>query len=156
MFGHKYALEHVCSYNARLQMPLEAIGPVAEGLRLNLYLAGGEVNGPKLQGKVRPVGADWGTMRTDGIFVLDVRTTIETHDGALLSVTYGGFIDGGPNGYQAMLDGQLPPDGTPFRITPRFQSAHPEYQWANRLVCIGIGELHMSVPEVRYDIYAVT
>lgn len=91
-------------------------------------------------------------MRTDGLFVVDVRATT---DGALIGVTYGGLIDGGPDGYQTMLDGQLPPDGTPFRITPRFQTAHPTYLWANRLVCVGIGELHLSVPEVRYDIYAV-
>jgi hypothetical protein len=148
-------LEHVCSYNVGLQAPPEVIGPVAEGLRLNIYLTGGEVSGPKLRGKVRPVGGDWGTMRTDGVFVLDARTTIETNDGALIGVTYSGLIDGGPDGYQNMLNRQLSPDGTPFRITPRFQTAHPTYQWANRLVCVGIGELHFSVPEVRYDIYAV-
>jgi hypothetical protein len=155
MFNHRYAMDHICSYNATLQMPPEAIGPVAEGLRLNFYLTGGEVSGPRIRGKVRPVGADWLTVRTDGVAVLDVRATIETHDGALIYTYYSGFIDAGPDGYQAMLAGQLPPDGTPFRITPRYQTAHPQYQWANRLVCVGIGELHLSVPEVRYDIYAV-
>ena len=36
MYNHKYELEHICSYNVGVQMPPEAIGPVAEGLRLNL------------------------------------------------------------------------------------------------------------------------
>jgi len=154
MYGHSYDLEHICSYNAGLRMPPEAIGPVAEGLRLNFYLTGGEVSGPKLHGAVLPVGADWGTMRSDGVFVLNVRATIKTHDEALIYVTYSGLIDAGPDGYQKLLAGELPPDGTPFRITPRFQTAHPAYVWANRLVYIGIGELHLGVPEVRYDIYA--
>lgn len=155
MFNHRYELEYLCSYNATLQLPPEAIGPVAEGLRLNFYITGGEVSGPRIQGKIRPVGADWLTVRTDGVAVLDVRATIETHDGALLYTSYSGLIDAGPDGYQAVLAGHLPPDGTPFRITPRYQAAHPAYQWANRVVGVGIGELHLSVPEVRYDIYAV-
>jgi hypothetical protein len=155
MYNHKYELEHICSYNVGLQLPPEAIGPVAEGLRLNVYLTGGEVSGPKLRGKVLAVGADWGTVRTDGVFVLDVRATIETHDQALIYTSYSGIIDTGPDGYQMVLGGGLPPDGTPFRITPRYQTAHPAYQWLNRLVCVGIGEIHPSVPEVRYDIYAI-
>jgi hypothetical protein len=155
MYNHKYELEHICSYNARLQLPGEAIGPVAEGLRLNVYITGGEVSGPKLRGTVLPVGADWATVRTDGVLVLDVRATIETHDQALIYASYNGLMDTGPDGYEKVLNGEFTPDGTPIRITPRFQTAHPTYQWLNRLVCVGIGESHPSVPEVRYDIYAV-
>jgi len=154
VFNNRYELEHICSYNATLS-PGEPIGPVAEGLRFNAYHTGGEVSGPRIRGKVRPVGGDWLTLRTDGVAVLDVRVTIETHDGALIYAASGGYMDLGPEGYQATLNGQLPPDGTPFRTTARFQTGHPEYQWANRLIYVGIGELHLSVPEVRYDIYAV-
>lgn len=154
MFHHRYELEQICSYNATLS-PGEPIGPVAEGLRLTIYHTGGEASGPRIRGKVRPVGGDWATLRADGVAVLDVRATIETHDGALISLAAAGYMDLGPDGYQAALNGQLPPDGTPFRTTPRLQTAHPAYRWANRLVYLGIGELHLSVPEVRYDIYAV-
>jgi hypothetical protein len=114
VYGHRFELEHICSYNVGLGMPPEAIGPVAEGLRLNIYLAGCHVGGPRLRGKVLPVRADWGTMRTDGVFVLDVRATIQTDDGALIYASYGGLIDAGPDGYQRMLVGELPPDGTSF------------------------------------------
>jgi hypothetical protein len=155
MFNYRYEMEHICSYNATLQMPPEVIGPVAEGIRLNFYVTGGEVSGPRIRGKIRPVGADWLTVRTDGVAVLDVRATIETHDSALIYTYYYGIIDYGPDGYQARLAGQPTPDGTSFRIAPRYQTAHPQYQWVNRLICVGIGEVHISVPEVRYDIYAV-
>jgi hypothetical protein len=155
MYDHKYELEHICSYNIRVQMPPEVIGPVAEGLRLNGYQDGGEVTGPRLRGKMRAGGADWATVRTDGVFVMDVRATMETDDGALIYISYNGLMDLGPDGYEKMLGGAVPDDGAPMRITPRFQTAHPQYQWLNRLIFVGVGEIHLSVPEVRYDIYAI-
>jgi hypothetical protein len=60
----EYRLEHITSYNATLAEP-EVIGPVAEGLRLSIYATGGAVTGPKVLGEVRPVGADWLTVRRD-------------------------------------------------------------------------------------------
>ena len=94
-------------------------------------------------------------MRRDGVFVIDVRSTFETHDGALLYVTYNGLIDAGRDGYERLLRSEIAADGTSFRTTPCFQTAHPAYEWANRIVCVGMGELHMSVPEVRYDVYVI-
>ena len=53
-----YSLEHIFSYTATLSPP-EVIGPLPEGVRVNFYVTGGEVKGPKVYGKFRPVGADW-------------------------------------------------------------------------------------------------
>ena len=39
---------------------------------------------------LRPVEADWLTIRCDGVVALDVRATIEIHDGALIYLTYTG------------------------------------------------------------------
>ena len=150
-----YELEYLCSYNATLQLPPEVIGPIPEGVRANVYITGGEVRGPKLNGKVRPVGADWALLRPDGVIILDVRTTIETDDGALIYAAYTGVIDFGPDGYQQFLGGGVPPDGTPIRAAPRVPTAHPAYQWLNRLQCLTIGETRLSQGEVRYDLYAV-
>ena len=98
-FNHKYELEHIFSFGAALESPPEAIGPVAEGIRVNFYCQGGEVTGPKLQGRCRSVGGDWLTIRTDGVAILDVRTTLESHDGALIAITYSGVTDLGNDGY---------------------------------------------------------
>lgn len=57
---------HIFSFGVALESPPEAIGPVAEGIRVNFYCQGGEVTGPKLQGRCRSVGGDWLTIRTDG------------------------------------------------------------------------------------------
>lgn len=150
-----YTLDYLFSYTATLQLPPEVIGPVPDGLRTNVYLTGGTISGPRMNGTLRPVGADWGLLRQDGVFQLDVRATMETDDGALIYVTAGGVIDTGEDGYQKFLNGELPPDGTPIRAVPRFQTAHPNYLWLNRLQCLNIGEANLSQGEVRYDVYAV-
>ena len=148
-----YSLEHVCSYSAQLAEP-EVIGPVPEGLRVNFYVTDGEVTGPKLTGKVRPVGGDWLTLRTDGVAILDVRATIETDDGALIGIAYRGVGDLGETGYQDFIDGKLPPRAK-LHTAPLFTTAHPDYKWLNRLQCINIGEVDFSTRVVSYDTYAL-
>ena len=66
---------------------------------MNLHITGGELTGPKVHGKLRPVGADWLTIRTDGVSILDVRATIETQDEALIYSSYTGVGDLGEDGY---------------------------------------------------------
>ena len=150
-----YNLEHVCSYSATLENPPEMIGPVAEGLRLNVYITGGEVTGPKLNGRIRPVGADWLTVRTDGVAILDVRATMETHDGALIYVSYSGVGDLGESGHQNFLRGDLPTI-LPLRTAPRLQSSHIDYAWVNRYQFINVGEVNFETFLVSCDMYAVT
>jgi hypothetical protein len=99
--------EHVMPYTAQLADP-EVIGAVPDDLKINFYVTGGTVTGPRVSGKLRPVGGDWLTLRKDGIAVLDVRAPIETNDGALIYVTYPGIIDFGPNGYENFVQGRSP------------------------------------------------
>ena len=146
-------LEHVCSYWATLSAP-EVIGPLAEGLRINVYVTDGEVSGPKMHGRLRRVGGDWLSLRPDGIGLLDVRATFELEDGALIYTTYGGVADLGPDGYERFLAGN-PPAKVQLRITPRYYTGHSDYLWLNRLQCVGIGEVDMQQMRVSYDIYAV-
>jgi hypothetical protein len=152
-FHSEVQLEHICSYWASLSAP-EIIGPLAEGLRVNVYVTDGEVFGPKMRGHLRRVGGDWLSLRTDGIGVLGVRATLELEDGASIYTTYGGVADLGPDGYQRFLEGN-PPPRVPLRITPRYHTGHSDYLWLNRLQCIGVGELDMQQMKVSYDIYAL-
>ena len=149
-----YSMEHIFSYSATLDANMEVIGPTPNGLRMNVYVTGGEMTGPKVQGKVRPVGADWLTIRTDGVGILDVRATMETHDGALIYCAYQGVSDTGEDGYSRFMEGNGP-DKLAIRAVPRFVTSHPDYLWLNRLQCINIGEADLQVPVVNYDVYAL-
>ena len=146
-------LEHLFSYWATVTPP-EVIGPLAEGIRVNVYVTAGEIHGPKLRGRFRPVGGDWLSIRPDGVGLLDVRGTIETEDGALIYTTYGGVAELGPDGYANFLAG-TPPPTVQLRIVPRYFTGHPDYLWLNRLQCVGTGEVDMQQMRVTYDIYAM-
>lgn len=148
-----YALEHIMSYRGALAGQPEVIGVAPEGLRINFYSAGGEVSG-KVNGKLLPVGGDWLVVRKDGIGLLDVRTTFQTDDGALILVSYSGSADYGEDGYDKFLRGELPKVAR-LRTSPRFVTSHPDYLWLNRLQCLGIGEYHSDSNDARYDVYAV-
>jgi Protein of unknown function (DUF3237) len=149
-----YSLEHILSYTGTLASVPEIIGPVPEGVRVNFYTTGGEITGPRIRGKLRPVGGDWLTVRRDGVAILDVRATFETHDGALILTTYSGVIDFGEHGYDKFLRGELPTTAQ-IRTSPRFVTSHPEYLFLNRLHCIGVGEYNAEANDAKYDVYAV-
>ncbi len=103
----------------------EVIGPVPEGARANFYVSGGEATGPRVHGKIHPVGGDWLTVRTDGVGILDVRATFETRDeGALIYLSYTGVGDLGEDGYERFLRGELP-ESVPLRVAQRYVTAHP-------------------------------
>jgi hypothetical protein len=148
-----YKLDYLFSYSGTLAQP-EAIGPVAEGVRVIFYSTGGEIAGPSMRGKVRPVGGDWMTIRRDGVGLLDVRTTFETDDGGLVLVTYTGTVDLGEDGYEKFLRGELPATAR-LRTAPRFATAHAPLLWLNRVQCVGVGEFSAQTNAASYDVYAV-
>jgi hypothetical protein len=149
-----YTMDHLCSYTATLGQPFEVLGETPAGLRLNAYVTGGEVSGARLRGRLLPVGGDWLTVRRDGVGLLDVRATIETHDGALISVEYTGVLELGADGYQQMLSG-TPPLHALIQAAPRLLTAHADYLWVNRLQCLNVGMADFATSSVSYDMYAV-
>lgn len=150
-----FSLEYLATIWVPLKPP-EVIGVTPEGIKVDWYWypAEGIVDGPKLKAKVRRLGGDWMTIRRDGVGVMDVRATLETHDGALLYVSYPGYFELGPNGYDNFL-AQRWPSHAPTRTTPRFDASHPKYLWLNRVQCLGIGEVRMAEHLYTYDLYAV-
>lgn len=150
-----FALDYLATIRVPLAPP-ETIGETPDGIRVNWfwYPREGVVKGPALQAKVCAMGGDWMTIRRDGIGVMDVRATLQTHDGAMLYVDYLGHYDLGPDGYRNFLDRRWP-ESAPTRTTPRFHTAHPRYTWLNRLQCLGIGVVRMQELAYTYDLYAV-
>ncbi len=148
-----YQIEHLFTYRAVLAAP-EVVGPSPNDLRINFPLTGGEVWGARLQGKVRPGGMDYATLRNDGVIIADVRGLLESNDGALIDIAYSGVLDLGPDGYANFIKGQLPAE-LKIRATPRFRTAHPNYQWLNRLQCFSIGLADLGAQQVTYDVYAL-
>ena len=93
-------LEFLATMWIQLQKPPEIIGNTPEGLKINWYIAGGQIDGPKLNAIVRPEGGDWMTLRSDGIGILGIHVTLETPEGALILTEYSGVFELGEDGYQ--------------------------------------------------------
>lgn len=103
--------------------PVDA-GPVPGGHRRIIPIIGGTANGPRIEGEVLPLGADWNLMRPDGIAEVSARYLVRTLDGAVLTVTN---------------EGCLRFDGTPHGVTtPRIEApADGPHAWLNDAVLVG-------------------
>ena len=128
--------------------PAQNVGAVPLGARRTAPLAGGTFEGPRLRGTVLPVGsADWLLLRADGVLELDLRATLRTDDGALISMRSFGLRHGPPEVIAAIGRGEtVDPATYYFRTTPRFVTAHPAYAFLNRLVAVGSGDRRADGP----------
>jgi hypothetical protein len=127
--------------------PPQKLGPVAHGTRAIAPIASGTFEGPRLRGKVLPGGADWTLLRSDGVLELDLRITLETHDGALIYMTSFGLRHGPPEVLAALARGELvDPSRYYFRTTPRFETSAPPYAFLNRLLAVSSGDRRATGP----------
>jgi hypothetical protein len=110
---------------------IEEVGSTPRGGLSIFPVIGGSFEGARLRGKVLAGGGDWVTANTDGTFVLDLRVTLETDDGALIHMAFTGIRDD-VNHY--------------LRTLPRFETAAPKYAFLNRLLAVGIGEIQPDGP----------
>lgn len=147
--------EFLLDLEADLNAPT-IVGPVPTGTRVIFVTTGGTVKGTRINGKVLPGGGDWGLV-TDSTFKLDVRVSIQTDDGAIIYMTYSGYIHSDAKKFAAILGGKgsdLSPSDYYFRTNPLFETGSAKYAWLNHTVAIGIGKI--SVPgKVNYRIYAI-
>lgn len=65
---------------------LEAIGEIPGGQGRIIPITSGDFEGPRIRGKVVPGGADWQTVRPDGVTELRAHYGLRTSDGALIQV----------------------------------------------------------------------
>ena len=148
--------------NTRLLMTLRVlvgtpqnIGAVPHGTRRTAPSSGGDFEGPRLRGTVLPGGsADWLLLRADGVLELDLRATLQTDDGALISMKSFGLRHGPAEVIAAIARGEtVDPATYYFRTTPRFETAHPTYAFLNRIVAVASGDRRPEGP--IYTIYEV-
>ena len=131
------------------------IGAVPHGTRRTVPLSGGDFDGPRLRGRVLPQGsADWLLLRADGVLELDLRATLQTDDGALISMKSFGLRHGPPEVIAAIARGDaVDPALYYFRTTPRFETAHASYTFLNRIVAVATGDRRAEGPV--YEIHEV-
>ena len=136
--------------------PPQAVGPVLTGTRIIFPAKSGFIKGEKLNGKILPGGGDWGLVVDSTTFKLDVRVTIETDDGALIYITYGGYVHTDAKKFAKILEGkwgELTPSDYYFRTNPVFETSSPKYAWLNHTIAVGVGRFLTG--KVAYRVFAI-
>ncbi|KAK8098011.1 uncharacterized protein PG998_013497 [Apiospora kogelbergensis] len=123
--------------NATLS-PAIQIGDGPQGNRVAIPIIGGEFHGPKLNGKVLNLGADWGLTDKFGTFHPDTRYHFQTDDGANIFIRTSG---------PAQADGSI-------HLHVVFETGHPDYYWLNNVVAVGV--LHGGDGYVVIDTWRMT
>lgn len=113
-------------------------GPM--GTRLIAEVDSVEVTGDRLTASlVGTSAADWVTVAPDRSYgIIDVRLTLETDDGEIVYVEYGGRIE--------FATGQVV-------SAPTFQTGAEKYDWLNRIQAVGVGQ--NGPDQLVYELYEV-
>lgn len=132
-------LSHVCDLRVTLD-PIMEMGPGRAGQRRIIRIRGGEVVGPRLNGRLLDLGADWQTIWGNGVAQLDTRYAMETDDGAVIEILNYGLRHGPPEVMARLAEGEdVPADAYYMRTHARLETGDPCYAWVNRTLFVGSG-----------------
>lgn len=130
------------------------IGATPHGRRRIAPILGGRFAGERLNGVVRPGGADWVINRPDGAMAIDVRITLETDDQALIYCTYQGLFTAEPAVMTRFGRGELLAETEySLRVIARFEAGAEPYAWLNNVIAVGQGRQTAAGP--IYDLHEV-
>jgi hypothetical protein len=128
-------------------------GRTPYGERRVIDIIGGQVEGPKLKGRILP-GADWQVVWEDGTADLSARYGIETEAGARVLVRSEGLRHGPPDVLAALARGESVDETRYyFRTVMRFEASDPSVDWLNRIIAIARGARDRNA--VRLRVYEV-
>ena len=148
------SLEHVCDLEVALA-PIREMGPGRAGQRRIIPIVGGTVTGPRLQGRILDVGADWQTIFQDGLAELDTRYAMETDDGAVIELVDFGYRHGPDDVIARVARGEeVDPSEYYMRTQARLETGDARYDWVNRMLFLGVGARQKQ--SVLLRLYAVT
>ncbi len=143
-----------------LAFSLEAeIGPAVEfgqtggGLRRMVPILGGRITG-RLEAEVIPGGADWQTIRPNGVTDLWARYALRAADGAAIMITNHGVRRASAEVSARLAAGdRVDPSEYYFRSSPAFETGSPVHAWLTEAMFIGVGERWPD--KVRLKVYEI-
>ena len=147
------ALRHVADFDIDLS-PIEEMGDGRGGMRRIIPIVGGRVSGPAFTGEILNIGADWQTIFSSGLAELDTRYAFRTDDDAVIEIINFGYRRGPEDVMKRIAAGEtVDPSDYDMRTHARLETGHPDYQWVNETLFLGVGGRLKS--SVRLALYAI-
>ena len=132
----------LCTVTITLKDPM-MLPNTPSGTRSIIEVAAAKLEGERLSGAMKgAASADWATIGPDMTCTLDVRSTFETDDGALVYTQYRG-----------RLDLTKPLGESPIYAAPLFETGDERYAWLNRIQAVAKGKLDGQT--LTYEMYEV-
>ncbi|GAA1698555.1 hypothetical protein GCM10009792_18260 [Microcella alkalica] len=132
----KPSLQFVFELRVEVAAPVRVGRTESESLNVT-PITGGVVEGPRLNGRVLGVGADWWVTR-GSTTQLDARYLIESADGAAIDVVNRGYWHAGPELEERLRSGEpLAEDELYYRTAFVFQTGAADYRWLTEAQFVG-------------------
>jgi hypothetical protein len=128
-------------------------GPLARGGQQGFVaVQGGEITGPKLQGRVIPgTGGDYPYVWPDGTFEFDAHYLLEASDGTKIRLRNHGYRHGPKEVIDRLLAYQpVDPSSYYMRMAPSFEVPAGPHAWLGKTVFVGTGNRRPSYSIFRY------
>lgn len=133
----------------------QELGDYGGGRRRVVPITGGTVVGDSVNGVILPGGADWQTIRPDGVTLLQARYTMRTNDGQVIGIVNTGVRTASAEIAARMARGELvSPSLYYFRASPVFEVGPGPYAWLVERLFVSAGE--RTPDQVRLTVYEVS
>jgi hypothetical protein len=145
--------KYVFSLAIKVGAPIVA-GDLGHGVRRVIAVLGGEVRGPGMKGTIFPVGADFQTIRPNGLTELEAKYAFEMDDGAVIYIENIGIRFGPKELLDRIARGEtVDPALIYFRSVPRFETGAENYRWLMENLFVGVGARYPD--RVELDVHQV-
>jgi hypothetical protein len=133
---------YVFSLVIQIGAPIVA-GDFGHGVRRMIPILGGEVRGEGINGTIFSCGADFQTIRPNGLTELEAKYAFEMDDGAIVYIENVGIRFGPKQLLDRIAKGEsVDPALIYFRSVPKFETGAEEYRWLMENLFIGVGARH--------------
>jgi hypothetical protein len=146
-------------YLMTLYVPLERPLSATDSLKVwNIRSENSWLSGPGIKAKIVSPSGDWARIMPGGQTRLDVRLTLQTDDGQIISMFYNGIVHMKGEVLQRVMRGEaVTGRETYFAIAPTFETGSEKYSWLNTVQAVGkmVSFQRGGEGHVKYEIFRV-
>ena len=139
---------YVLSLAIKVGAPIVA-GDFGYGVRRIVPILGGDVRGEGIKGSIFPCGADFQTIRPNGLTELQAKYAFEMDDGAIVYIENIGIRFGPKQLLDRIAKGEIvDPALIYFRSVPKFETGAENYRWLMENLFVGVGARYPDRVEI--------